>query len=769
MRIIKKCLSFLTIHWKITVPVVLVCLFSLSFAGGYSAGAVAGKAPALTAGSTETPVLTGSTEDAAQTADTLSVGSGTLIIEFDENGVPLGAAGTRPLFTISDPASDITQVIQDTFNEAAKTGGVVEFKNGETKTYRITRTLLIPANITIRGNGVTLQIDSSAKADGSEAFSALKNEPRYVEFAIMTDGFPAGAIAAAGGLSIENVNFTMYNDADAGAVPKTLFGLGWIRDASISYCSFSVYSSTLQSLNPFDVYSTWENINVSGCTFTIQTDAPDGGVWVRNLAHQGFVSGNLVMQNNTFNKRSGGEMLTVCAQSDGALDGVYIRNNSFDQKTSQSNNPAHFISLGETGVTRNIYFENNDIRMDQVVTSIIKISSMQDNPKGTTDGVYIRGNTIAADDVKAAAGQIIASNMDDRTVIFENNDITVNAKSGIKKHGVQGKSVQVLNNRFMGNGFATIANNVRLAADNTVESCESGFIGVVEIVGNTVNEATVNMVQVNSAILSATPSAGGVIIRGNSFSSSNRAVIHVTGAAVSPAITIEDNVFNNVRINNTNNPSANFYISGNSFNIGTLGDINTSGRTQIFFGNTLINFKGAQLLSKNSAAPPAAAPAPGLTERAHRYSAPSGSSSFDQSIPVGSVVWFEIDGDFVAFTKIESGTGRNTWEALPMYDMALMDDEGEMMFFSFELEEDELDFPLLTPDEEDLEAAGEGADGADAEAAAPTDGADTEAAAPADGTDAETTPADDTDAETAPADGADAELSEDADDAAGGE
>jgi len=644
MNFIKKMTAFLIRHKRIAIPAFLVCFLAVAFTVGYIIGTNIVKDP-------------------------------TIITIIDDPDVPLGPGGDKPVYVIGDqPPGDYTALIQNTFNEASKVAGVVEFINGAGKTYRITKTLLIPSNISIVGNGVTLQIDTSPTADGSPPFTLLRDQSRYREFAMMTEGFPVSKIAAVGGLTIEGVNFVMRNDGKTSDTPRTLLGIGFIRDVTITNCTFSVYSNTRQFLNALDIYTTWENIVLSNNTFTIFTDSVEGGVWVRNLVNQGFISTNMTIENNKFYNRCADEVLTVYAQSDGIIDGIYIRNNSFEQTESAITNPNHFITLGETGHTRNVYFENNYIHMDKVTNSVIKVSSVQDKPKGTITDVFIRGNTIVVDDIRTTSGQIITSNNDERNVIFENNDVTVNTKTGIKKHAVQGISIQVLNNRFKGNGYNTICNNVRVAKDNRIDSCDNGFVGVVDIIGNTVGEATNNMIQVNNTILSTLPGGRGQVnIIGNDLTSSCRAIVHITSTVVEPVLNMENNTFTNVRINNSSNPTATFNIDGNNFTLGALGDINTSSRTKSFKGNTIVALKEAKLLTEVTSKPAAGADA------AVRFNVPSGSNSFDLSVPADSVVWFELANGSAGFEKTQEGSGKDKWQEFFKQDPAdeppIVDDE----------------------------------------------------------------------------------------------
>ena len=556
-----------------------------------------------------------------------------------EGDVPLSSG-----IVISKGGQDDTDIIQNAFHEAAEKGLPVLFENksGE-DVYYVSRTIIIPDGLTIIGNGATLAIDSNRMDSFAWARENTRNDARYREFCIMNEGMLTQEITT---FSMDGLKVVLRDDHGTRGIPETLIGFGYMRDVKITNCEFATYSEIHRGLTTFDVYTTWNSLYISNCTFHTLHDGNKGGVWLRNVGGEEAASG-AVIENCVFNNRAADEILTLYANHSRKMSDVTVRNCEFYCYTSEYNNPNHFITLGNTGDTTGLLFEHNYIYMEAVWNSVIKMRAHE--TKGSSDHIVVRNNTIVVDDVMLTANQIITGDDVERYALVEGNSITVNTKSGIMKHGISGSYTQVINNSFYGNGYDTVCYNIRYAEGNLIEQCRNAFIGIIDCIGNTVLECSDNLVMCTAANFTPDESSRQVIrLERNTFTSSIRALITTSvNALLYCDIIMKNNVIYGGRIW-ASNTTATLELYGNLFHIKYLDDITFNGKITQMSGNKFYDMNGAALVSASVW--------------------PQG-NNFNRSLAVGIVIEFGTmqrsgTGGIIGYKKVAEGTTKDTWESV---------------------------------------------------------------------------------------------------------
>lgn len=468
--------------------------------------------------------------------------------------------------------ADCTSALQSAMNEAAAANQTLELVNPEgNRVWKLTGTLRIPDKLVIEGNNVTLLID------GATGFKPKNNYNTFTEFAVLTDGFVTGETTT---FNMSNLNFEMQDNEKKREIPKTLFAMSRVDGATITNCSFAVYSSTQLKHNAFDAYNRWNNITIRDCEFIVETDAAAGGVWIRNIFGGEDVAGNSLIEDCYFYGRGADEMLGVYASTDGRLENVTVRGCTFEMANSAYNNPSHLISLGHAGDNRNFTLQNCNIHMEAVYGSVIKVAST-----GTSDEIYILDNTIVVDEIITSSNYIISGDTRDFKCVVSGNDITVNSKSGLYKTAVSGKSIELLNNHFYGNGYAFIAGNVTNVQGNIIENCQKAFYGVVNCIGNTVKECSGSFMNIQGYLTNGTEkNIKTVTVRGNTFISSTKATVTTVSTSAYCRIDISENIFKNVRFAMGNETTTNT-MDNNVMYLETISDIVTQKKTKSMNGN----------------------------------------------------------------------------------------------------------------------------------------------------------------------------------------
>ena len=542
---------------------------------------------------------------------------------------------------------DHADIIQKALNDAARTGEPLIFSNPDGHaTYKVCRPIVIPDGVTIIGNGATIIIDDATPVNG-KAFtrnitgqSAQSGYFPYNEFAVMSAGMTNGKTTT---FKMDGLNFVLRTTATSTNIPTTLFGVRYVKDVVITNCSFSVYSSVQNTHNAFDAYSDWNNLTISGCTFNVLTDAPEGGVWIRNHGAAGQ-SGDALIENCVFNKRSGDEALAIWGSSSTKwVKNVTVTNCRFNMDYSQYNNHTHFIGASE--YADNIVFSNNNMRVEKLNQCLFSLSSSK--PNGS---IYIKGNTVIVDDMLSGVNYLISSGPNTAAVYVEENSITVNSSSGLKKNGIYGATL-VSGNKFYGNAFAYITCGVSDVYYNEVEQCDNGFEYVLNCVGNTLHSVS------NLAIIPSTTSIANsnkVVIADNNITSNpnTECLIYTMPGKAYANIVINNNTITGGRIY-TLLTGGSVQMSENVFHIRTLDNIYTNGKTTLMFNNEFYDSSTGKSLVT---------------------SYPPTQYEFCVSVPVGTFVGLygrtEYDsavagsknnGDLIGYVKNAAGNAVSSW------------------------------------------------------------------------------------------------------------
>ena len=637
--------------------------------------------------------------------------------KIDDPDTPLGSE-----FRVTLPREDSTTPIQQALNSAAEASAksnvnaVVTFEPG---VYYVSGTILIPDKVTIMGNGATLVITSDRPLadDPTKAFKPAGTGATYREFAIMSSGMVNGGTTT---FAMHDLNLELVNNVPGSGIPTTIFGVGKVSGVEITNCNISVSSSAGISHSVFDAYTAWDNLVITGCTFNIETDAKEGGVWLRNFNGK-TVSGNALIRNCTFNKRAGDEILCIWGSTTGAVSGVTITECTFNQFYSASNNPPHFIRFGNTGITENIVFENNIVNMDGVVNSVFNTTATQ----GKSDNIVIRDNIITVNNIYETSGRIVLGDSVEKSVLLEGNTFHVNSgESGLRKYGVSGRHTQVIGNTFTGDGLSYVTYDVKYVYNNTIQICDTGFYGVTECVGNTIEECRGNFIMLTGANCTGTAASPQTItISGNTFISSNLAVVTSSSSAeLNCHIDFIGNEMYGGRIVLTNKTATNI-ISDNTLRLKSLDNISTSGKTIAFENNRLLNLSGESFISGtvapssinfNNSIPVgtifyntagiAATIEPYSGSRSLFSESEAFSSSRSASVESTSI------GTIIGFEKIAKGTGNATWSAIKVTEENLSSLEFLKVPEDLDLTDAETDEKKMDNIEDDETIDSDGAD-----------------------------------------------------------
>ena len=546
---------------------------------------------------------------------------------------------------------DYTDIIQESFIRAAAQKIPVYFENPTPEhAFHISKNIYFPDNLEAYGNGNTIAVDSNYMDKFSPAKTNTSNDGKYREFCILSEGMLTKSITT---FSLTELNFTLRDDHDGKGIPKVMMGLGNMKDIEIIDCTFSTYSDIQLGLTTFDVYTNWQDLHIKGCTFNVMHEGYMGGVWLRNF-NGDTPSTNALIEDCTFNNKSADEVLTIYAQFPSIFDSyremsdVTVRNCQFNCYTSDYNNPAHLITLGNTGRTTNILFEDNEIYMDAVWNSVIKMKAH--GTRGEVDGITVRNNKIVVDDILNTANQIITGDDLPKTALVEGNSITVNTKSGLKKMGMTGNYTVARNNEFYGNGFSTVFSNVRHVEGNYIEQCDSAFIGALTVLNNQVDDCNSNFHMTNSINLTPDPkNIQEILLQGNQLSSKNLAKITVASSYdLYCHLVLRDNIVTGGIVRG-NNPTATMALYNNEFTMRHLDDLNFYGGITKMEKNRLRDIQGNPLV--------------------HGNALPKG-AMFNNSLLPG--VLLEIEPEFyaddpdpvVAYGKIKAGNTPDSWRIL---------------------------------------------------------------------------------------------------------
>lgn len=555
----------------------------------------------------------------------------------------------RITFSVPAGQKDYIDLIQRAFDTAAEKKLPLYFKNpSEHAVYNISKTLIIPDGLEVNGGGATIAIDSNHIDKFLWAQEQSNRNAMYREFGIMNEGMISQADTT---FSIDNLNFTLRYDHENKNLPVSLIGLGYMKDVDITNSTFSTYSEIQKGITTFDAYTNWQNLNISGCTFNVLHEGDRGGVWLRTFYNE-FGTSDAVVENCVFNNKSADEVLAVFAQFPSIYDkprnlsNVTVKNNEFYNFTSEHNNPAHLITLGNTGNTDNVVFEDNYIHMEAVWNSVIKMSAH--SQRGTSDNIIVKNNTIEVDDVLSTSNQIITGDSAERNALLEGNKITVNSKSGILKNGVTGEYTKAVSNTFSGNGFDIVFSNVRYAKDNTIEQCNVAFTGVLECLNNEVKECNNQFVITTGNYNPSSSRQQDIVIEGNSFKTSNRAYFAARdGSPLYCNLILRGNTIDGGGLRGENTHASALLID-NTFNIRDLNELKFIGGITSMSGNRIRDFNGNPLITQD-------APPQGI--------------SFNESVAVGVTV--DIESRFIdnsspvtAYEKVSEGSDAAGWKSI---------------------------------------------------------------------------------------------------------
>jgi len=609
-------------------------------------------------------------------------GGSSIII--DDDDTPLGDG----IIYVTKVKNDYTDIIQKAFNDGAASGQTVRFsldENGNPQQFTISKTLFIPDGLTVDGNGATITVDGSTPFTHAAGTSSV-----YKEFCIMSQSLVSKKVSS---FSISNLNFEIANDNSKSGIPSTLIGIGIVDGVSFTNCTFTVNTNINRGYGPFDLYTRWRNITLTDCTFTTMHDAPVGGVWVRNLRgwDNGEVAENLTIQNCTFNKRSGDEILAIYGNSETGVRNVTVSNCDFNQYVSDKNNPAHLIRLAMSGTAENITFENNTINAESFYSTLIRIGE----DTSSSGNISIINNTINISKMDASTSNAMftASN-NVRGVTISGNTISgyagANASGkAIKRIAVSGNSVTLSGNTFLGNGFSTITNGVPNVDGNYVEETEVGFVDFISCVGNTIADCSSYAVAIRGTMNGAVKN-NEVSIVSNSFTSlSGNGSLFTGSGTLNTKIMLEDNTFNCLSIV-LNNTATDAYYYRNIFNMTSLDNFKMNGAATAFDDNMIYKLD-TTAVSRISSSDIMSASSE-LTSASSRFispSAPPQPYGINYAIPVGGIV-YATQGSFsnvenaiaaikkaandnpdliVAYQKIAAGRTPDTWKALRAADL----------------------------------------------------------------------------------------------------
>lgn len=548
--------------------------------------------------------------------------------------------------------TDYTERIQEAFDDGAEQGITVRFENNEQgdATYHLAKTLILPDGLVVDGNGVTLAYDSNWMEAYQWAVYGTEQSAIYRDNCIVSEGRIEKRMTS---FAIDHLKFLLRDDSGEMEIPRTLINIGDCVDVRITNCEFSTYSEIQLGLTTFDTYTNWRELYIADCIFNVNHEGPMGGVWLRNF-HGADPSKGAVIERCVFNNRSADEVLAIYAQFPKIYDepremtDIVVRNCEFYCYNAK-NNPDHFITLGNTGITKNILFENNYIYMEGVTHTVIKMG--QHSERGWTDGITVRNNVIEVEDVLAHAGTVIHGDAAECSALVEGNEITVNTKTGLLKNGIRGDNALCRNNQFHGNGFDTLFQKVRQVEGNTVDLCKNAFEGVLLAKRNVIKECQGNLAIWGPMERSDPTEILEIQLEGNEFHSSHRSQVTTYGEdyLLNYRIVLRDNILDGIRIWGKNESTA-MELYDNRFTLIGLDEIKFPAITAMS-GNRFYDLTGKDLVTGN------------------RW--PQG-NDFNVSVAVGVVVdteeSFSADTsgieEVIGYKKTAVGTGEDSWERL---------------------------------------------------------------------------------------------------------
>ena len=205
--------------------------------------------------------------------------------------------------------------------------------------------------------------------------------------------------AAADAFSLNGVAFEITPE---GGGETVWFKLSNNKRIDIEHCDFLINSAPTSGCS-FDFFSANKNVRFIHNTYRNKSDAPAGGMWVRNFGgttDPNTVCENFVFQNNYFEHQSADEVLAISGYY-GMTRNVEVSCNVFYAPAATNKHPylISFSAGGDAayplGQLHNAKFEHNYIREQAATVAVVRVG--RDGQNKILRDVVSRDNTIEID------------------------------------------------------------------------------------------------------------------------------------------------------------------------------------------------------------------------------------------------------------------------------------------------------------------------------------------------------------------------------------
>lgn len=292
-------------------------------------------------------------------------------------------------------------------------------------------------------------------------------------------------------ITVSNMNFVNKNVQKDGRDTDTQVIGRFCDNIKFDNCSFLItYEENNMNRKFTNLWfdREWRDITVENCTFTNLSKAKAGGcLWLSDFTDDTeFISGNVIVRNNKFEKSSTDEVLAIW---DGHIKGVEIYENSIYHHDEGVEEPSVMtVTLANIeGIAEDIIFRDNYVKCEYV-----EIFALINGAEGSKN-ITVENNIIEYDKANPVNTNSAFFNImsDNKNVIIKNNDIKINdSPIGRFVYGVgtfEGNNIEISNSKIITEISYTKSNyinNIFKLKSNNFEKGWMLFRNAPNVVGN---------------------------------------------------------------------------------------------------------------------------------------------------------------------------------------------------------------------------------------------------------------------------------------------
>lgn len=333
-------------------------------------------------------------------------------------------------------------------------------------THKITSTLFIKDGVYegVRGKSIILIDDDFIKGDSLPTS----------EFAIVNKNFSFNHNEYANDITFKGITFLLNTKTDVSAI-TTILGLANVKRVIFEQCDIIAKSDFNKSHSCFDLYSSCKNVTFRDCYINLDTKAHAGGNWIRNYSSDytgNSITDNITIDNCIFESRGKDEVLAIYGWRN-TVKNVNVINCKL-KRGEDYIDMSNFISIfasdispwdNENACVENIKIINNDIDVKGVNNFIIQVGN--NSEKGIIKNIFIDNNNIK---VNSNCSSVIRGYTYADNINIINNNVVLS--EGINCSSVFNEVTYCFNNNIEGGiiekvfSMCNIVNNNNCKNDN---------------------------------------------------------------------------------------------------------------------------------------------------------------------------------------------------------------------------------------------------------------------------------------------------------------